>query len=371
MSAQTPLLCIAGGGTGGHVYPALALADAVRKQWPDVEVNFIGAQRGLEAQLLPERDENVLLLNMHRIQGATLASKLKVLLWELPGAVFRIMGAWRTRKPALVVGVGGYASVAGVVAAIIRRIPVVLYEQNAIPGLVNRKLAYLCNRIMLGFPDAARFLPEQKCVATGNIIPEAIRNTRWQAHTPPRLLVMGGSQGAACLNEMLPECCRLLAMQGLEFSVTHVCGPENGRMGSVQAAYREAKVAAEILGYCHDMPAFYAKGDLLVARSGAMTVGEAASCGMPAIFIPLPSAADNHQYYNARALSDAGAALTIEQGHASPALLAGHIKRLLFAPRELERMSKAATTAVGSDAKERQLAVVGQFLKSGKEAVQS
>ncbi|MDQ6971817.1 MAG: glycosyltransferase, partial [Mariprofundaceae bacterium] len=151
MSMRQQRLCIAGGGTGGHVFPALALADAARGRWSGLHVSFIGAERGLEARLLPERGEDVLLLTMHSVQGAGMAQKVRVLFWELPRAVLSIWAHWRSARPHLVVGVGGYASVAGVLAAVLRRIPVVLYEQNAIPGMVNRRLAPFCRSILVGF----------------------------------------------------------------------------------------------------------------------------------------------------------------------------------------------------------------------------
>ena len=135
------MLCIAGGGTGGHVMPALALADAARSKWPDLKVQFIGAERGLEARLLPERGESVLLLAMHGIKGAGLLQKIRVLGLELPKAVLSIRRSWKGARPDLLVGVGGYASVSGVLAALTASVPVVLYEQNAMPGLVNRRLA--------------------------------------------------------------------------------------------------------------------------------------------------------------------------------------------------------------------------------------
>jgi UDP-N-acetylglucosamine--N-acetylmuramyl-(pentapeptide) pyrophosphoryl-undecaprenol N-acetylglucosamine transferase len=164
MSAMVRL-CIAGGGTGGHVMPALALADAMRAHNKDVSVSFIGAERGLEATLLPERGEDVMLLNMHSVQGAGLLQKIKVLLWELPQSVVKIRSVWKVNKPTVLVGVGGYASVAGVVAALLSRIPVVLYEQNAIPGLVNRVLYRFCDVMMLGFASATKHLPHtQKAV---------------------------------------------------------------------------------------------------------------------------------------------------------------------------------------------------------------
>jgi UDP-N-acetylglucosamine--N-acetylmuramyl-(pentapeptide) pyrophosphoryl-undecaprenol N-acetylglucosamine transferase len=359
--SNTPMLCIAGGGTGGHVMPALALADAARARWPELKVEFIGAERGLEARLLPERGEEVLLLSMHAVQGAGLLQRLNVLLRELPKAVLRIRRHWRGHKPTVLVGVGGYASVTGVVAALIGRIPVMLYEQNAVPGLVNRTLARFCRHIMLGFSEAGSRLPAGRSVHTGNIIRRDIVAGHWQAHTPPCLLVLGGSQGARFLNETVPAACRQLAGQGIAFSVRHVCG-KHGDAGALAAAYRDAGITAEVVPFCDDMPGFYASGDLMIARAGAMTVGEVAAFGMPTIFVPLPSAADNHQFHNAKALVDRDAALMAEQASISAAQLADSIAGLFREPERLATMSAAARTAFVGDADQRQLALLAPYL---------
>ncbi len=357
------LLCIAGGGTGGHVMPALSLADIARQRWSDLEVEFIGAERGLEARLMPERGERVFLIAMHAIQGASLLHKLRVLCWEMPRAVSGILGHWRRRRPGLVVGVGGYASVAGVTAAIMSRIPVVLYEQNAVPGLVNRRLAMLCNRIMLGFSQAAGFLPVDKCITTGNQVHPAISAIRWQAHSPPRLLILGGSLGAAFLNEVLPAACALLKGKGREFTVRHVTGTGDDRVHAVEDSYRQAGIKAEVIGFCSDMPGFYASGDMLVARAGAMTVSEAAAVGMPCLFIPLPHAADNHQLRNAEVLATGGAGEILDQRRASVSTAAVQIERLLFDRQRLEHMSLACRQVLPANAGQRQLDVLAGWLE--------
>ncbi|MES0370672.1 MAG: undecaprenyldiphospho-muramoylpentapeptide beta-N-acetylglucosaminyltransferase [Mariprofundaceae bacterium] len=354
-----PNLCIAGGGTGGHVMPALALADAARAAWPELKVTFIGAERGLEARLLPERGEDALLLTMHSVQGAGLGQKLRVLFWELPMAVLKVRKQWKNNRPHLVVGVGGYASVTGVLAALTSSIPVILYEQNAVPGLVNRKLTRFCKAIMLGFADAARLLPAGKTIITGNIVRESIAEVNWQSHTPPRLLILGGSQGAAFLNESVPAACGQLKEKGREFQVTHIAGKNES---SIEQAYRDAGIDADVLGFCNDMPNFYTSGDLMIARSGAMTVGEAAICGIPTIYVPLPHAADQHQYYNAKSIADQGAAIILEQKNSSVPELATQIEALLFDASRLNKMSQAAKTASYVNAKEKQLDALQSFL---------
>lgn len=354
-------LCIAGGGTGGHVMPALALADAARTRWPELTVGFIGAERGLEAKLLPERGEAVMLLPMHAVQGAGVLQKLKVLLWELPRAVRSIRRAWGSEKPDLLVGVGGYASVSGVAAALISSVPVILYEQNAMPGLVNRTLARFCRGVMLGFADAAKHLSASTHV-TGNIVRTPIAAVRWQPHQPPRLLVLGGSQGALVLNRMLPEACAMLAREGREFVVTHVCGRDEAMQQQVRETYAVGAVRAEVLPFCDDMPAFYGSGDLMVARSGAMTVSEAAACGMPALFVPLPHAADDHQRCNAETLANSGAARVLNQRELTAESLAAEIESVLFDSEGLAKMSEAALRQSPAAAGERQLDVLAPYL---------
>jgi len=362
MNREANLLCIAGGGTGGHVFPALALADIVRRRWPHLQVSFIGAERGLESGLLPERGEAALFLTMHSVQGAGFMQRLRVLVWELPRAILRIWKHWRAARPRLVVGVGGYASVAGVIAAILRRIPVVLYEQNAVPGLVNRKLARFCQGIFLGFAEAADGLPRNKCRHTGNLVPQAIREVHWQPHTPPRLIVLGGSQGAKFLNETVPVSCRILTQAGHIFTVTHVAGEGAGRVEAIAKIYHDAGTDAEVTGFCRDMPGLYAMGDLMIARAGAMSVSEAAVAGMPAIFVPLPSAADDHQRHNARSLVSLGAAIIVDQENSDAGVLASEIEKLLFDAKRLKSMSEAAVKAVPDQGEEKLLDLLGTWL---------
>jgi len=361
--SRAPLLCIAGGGTGGHVMPALALADAARARWPQLSVCFIGAERGLEATLLPERGEQVQLLAMHGIKGAGLLQRLRVLLWELPKSVMSIRRQWQGERPDLLVGVGGYASISGVAAALISRIPVVLYEQNAMPGLVNRTLARFSRCVMLGFEAASHKLAGRvHRVVTGNVVRQSIGATRWQAHLPPRLLVLGGSQGALILNQTVPEACRLLALEGREFAVSHIVGSDKNTQQNVREMYVQAAIKAEVLPFCEDMAAFYGSGNLMVARAGAMTVCEAACVGMPTLFVPLPHAADDHQRHNAETLAGVGAAVVLAQQTLNAESLAAQIETHLFDSEKLAVMSQAACAVAPYAAQENQLNVLAEFL---------
>ena len=176
---------------------------------------------------------------------------------------------------------------------------------------------------------------------------------------PPRLLVLGGSQGALFLNETVPAACRQLREQGRAFQVTHIAGKNESL---ILKAYRDAGIDADVLEFCNDMPDFYASGDLMIARSGAMTVGEAAICGMPTIFVPLPHAADHHQFYNAKTIADRGAAIILEQQNCPATELAMQIETLLFNTSRLTEMSQAAKIAAAVNAKEKQLDALQAFL---------
>ncbi|MDQ6950462.1 MAG: undecaprenyldiphospho-muramoylpentapeptide beta-N-acetylglucosaminyltransferase [Mariprofundales bacterium] len=354
-------VCIAGGGTGGHLMPALALADAMRGRWPDLTVRFIGAERGLEAKMLPERGEEVLLLSMHAVSGAGIWQRMWVVCAELPRAVRVILKSWREQKPKLVIGVGGYASAMGVVAAIIARIPVLLYEQNAIPGMVNRQLARFARRVLLGMEAAARHLPTAKAVVCGNLVRSEIATARWQPHEPPQLLVLGGSQGARFLNETMPLVAAVLQKSGCLFTVRHQCGRDNE--AAVSAAYQQGGIAAEVVPFCHDMVDFYTSGNLLVARAGAMTVAESAVVGVPTIFIPLPGAADDHQFHNAKAQADDGAAVVLRQEEATPESLASMITVLLQRPEKLQQMHDAAVRHAPRHAADKMLTEIAPFLE--------
>lgn len=364
---SAPMICIAGGGTGGHVMPALALADAAREQWLGLDVKFIGAERGLEARLLPERNESVLLLKMHAVQGAGFLQRVRVLCWELPLAVFKILRVWRKQKPTVLVGVGGYASVAGVVAALLARVPVILYEQNAIPGLVNRVLYRFCHTMMLGFASAKQHLPNtEKVTVTGNVVRKPIAALAYKVPSKPHLLVTGGSQGAMFLNETVPLACVKLAQQGLLFSVTHLVGEGEGRVAAVKTIYDQQGIDADVQAFSNEMPALFQKSSLLIARSGAMTVCEAAAVGLPAFFVPLPGAADNHQYYNAKALEGVGGAIIINQKKCGELNLTLKLSKTLFNRCKLQTMSEKSKAAFIDDASQLQLKVLAPFLEEAK-----
>jgi len=199
-------------------------------------------------------------------------------------------------------------------------------------------------------------------VVTGNVIRQEICAVRYQSHEPPCLLIVGGSQGAMFLNETVPKACAKLADKGACFQVIHVVGAGEGRIEAAQAIYRGAGIPAEVISFSDDMPSLFARASLMVARAGAMTVGEAAAVGMPCLFVPLPWAADNHQYHNARVMEEAGAAMILNQHTCDEALLALKLDKTLCRPSTLARMHRAARRTFIRNAKVLQLQVLAEYL---------
>ncbi|MDX8377901.1 MAG: undecaprenyldiphospho-muramoylpentapeptide beta-N-acetylglucosaminyltransferase [Mariprofundales bacterium] len=353
-------LCIAGGGTGGHVMPALAWADMARQHFV-IDVLFIGAERGLEATLLPQRGETPLLLRMHAIQGASRWQQLRVLAWELPRAILKILWSWRKNKPRLVIGVGGYASAAAVFAAVLARVPVILHEQNAIPGMVTRKLAPFCNILLLGFKQSQEYLPNKvKTLVTGNPVRKDVQSVSWQQHSPPCLLIMGGSQGARVFNQLAPQACGLLYAKGMRFNVLHLSGRGNDEL--VRDIYLKLGVSAEVLPFCPNIADYYAKADILLSRAGAMSVCEIAKVGIPSVFVPYPYAADAHQHHNAKAMQDASAAILLEEQALDAEKLAETLELLLLDSEKLAQMHDQAKRVFPDDCEKIVLPLLASYL---------
>jgi UDP-N-acetylglucosamine--N-acetylmuramyl-(pentapeptide) pyrophosphoryl-undecaprenol N-acetylglucosamine transferase len=295
---------IAGGGTGGHVFPALALGTALVER--GLEIAFVGTPSGLEARLVRAAGRSLHLLPGRQVRGGGLRGAMvgAAALARGLGSALRLLGRLR---PRLVVGVGGYASVAGVVAARARRLPVVLLEQNAIPGAANRNLGRAAQRICVGFAEAAAFFPRGRAVHTGNPVrPEVLA-----ARPPPRrdrtgLLIFGGSQGAHNLNKTAVVAPESLGSKARALRVRHQTGAAD--RPEVAAAYERLGVDAQVEAFVDDMGSAYRAADVVVSRAGAMSCAEITAMGLPAILVPYPYAADDHQRRNAEVLAEAGAA---------------------------------------------------------------
>jgi UDP-N-acetylglucosamine--N-acetylmuramyl-(pentapeptide) pyrophosphoryl-undecaprenol N-acetylglucosamine transferase len=347
---------IAGGGTGGHVYPALAVAGEIRRRRPDAPIVFVGTARGLETELVPRAGFPLETIRARGLVGKSAGALLQGAL-TLP---LGLADSWRlvTRhRPSAVLGVGGYAAGPVVATAWARRIPTVLHESNAVPGLTNRLLSGIAGRIAVGGEEARRALPG--AVVTGNPVrPEFFSIAPLDGRPPSRklhLLVVGGSQGAAILNRVVPRALGALAGEGLLAGVVHQGGRrgmENADSpGGLRTLYREAGLAeASVVEFLHDLPSELAAADLIVCRSGAMTVAEVAAAGRPALFVPFRLATHGHQEANARALERAGAATVVTEAEAEAGELTGALRRLLSDPAHLSAMGRAARGLARPDA---------------------
>lgn len=328
---------IAAGGTGGHVFPALAVAEVLRDR--ACRVVWLGTQRGIEARLVPAAGIPVEWMRISGLRGKGLGSWLAAP-FRLLQALGDALGAVRRARPDVVLGLGGFvAGPAGVAARLCRR-PLVIHEQNAIAGLTNRILARFATRVAEAFPGS--FAPAVGAVAIGNPLRRQIEALPLRCAMPrpqAQLLVFGGSQGAAALNRAVPEALALLTAAERP-AVLHQSG--RGRQAEVAAAYAAAGVAADVREFIDDMAGAYRAADLVVGRAGATTIAEVAAIGRPALLIPFPFAADDHQTVNARSLEHAGAARVLPQKETTAEALAKSIQEILADDVLRARMTQAS-----------------------------
>jgi UDP-N-acetylglucosamine--N-acetylmuramyl-(pentapeptide) pyrophosphoryl-undecaprenol N-acetylglucosamine transferase len=340
-------IIVAGGGTGGHLFPGIAVVEELRRRQPDVEVTFVGTDKGIEARVLPARGERLELLEVAPLKGRT-AAELMRSLTMLPGAFSRASGLVSRHRPDLVLGVGGYASGPMLLAAAARGVPTAILEQNAHVGLTNRMLAPLAGRAYVAFEEAAQQIGARRAKLLGNPVRRAFVDAARAAMIDPdgfearsrRIFVLGGSQGAKVLNETVPAALARLGLAARGVSVLHQTGA--AMRDGVEARYRELGVDAEVVSFVDDMAKAYASASLVVARAGATTLAEVCAIGRPAILVPYPFAADDHQARNAEALERAGAAVAIRQEALSAERLAREAGRLLDDPAARQAMAEAA-----------------------------
>jgi UDP-N-acetylglucosamine--N-acetylmuramyl-(pentapeptide) pyrophosphoryl-undecaprenol N-acetylglucosamine transferase len=335
-------MLVAGGGTGGHVFPGIALAEEVVGRHPANDVVFVGTARGLEATVVPEAGFPIELIEVRGLKGKGPLGVLANLLL-LPRALldsFRILRRWR---PDVVVGVGGYASGPVVLAAWLMRIPTAVQEQNAVAGVTNRLLGRFVKAAFTAFPEALSQFPRHKVHQLGNPIRRTLMENFMSpdaAHPVPRVLVFGGSQGAHALNMRVIEALPHLADLRETIRFTHQTGARDREQ--VERGYSACGFLPDVREFISDMSAAYAECDVVVCRAGATTLAELTVCKRPSILIPFPAAADNHQVVNARSLASAGAAIMIEERDLTGELLAREIRALLGSPERRERMARAA-----------------------------
>jgi UDP-N-acetylglucosamine--N-acetylmuramyl-(pentapeptide) pyrophosphoryl-undecaprenol N-acetylglucosamine transferase len=335
---------IAGGGTGGHVIPGLAIAQELQKTY-DADVLFIGTARGIENRLVPAAGFPLRLVKVGALKNVSIATRLKTL-FDLPRAVWESGRIFSEFRPNVVIGVGGYASGPAMAAAILRRIPTLAFEPNVVPGFANRAVARFVSEAAVHFSETSKYFP--RCIVTGVPVRHAFFEVASITHANPTLLVFGGSQGAHAINRVVLESAEQLRARVPNLHIIHQTGGRD--YNDAQAAYAKLNREVEVYRFIDDMPALFARADLILCRSGASTVAEIAAAGKPAILIPFPRAADDHQKRNAEALEKAGAAVMIEEPKLNPETLVENVTTLLSDLTRLSKMGNAAKSLAHPDA---------------------
>jgi UDP-N-acetylglucosamine--N-acetylmuramyl-(pentapeptide) pyrophosphoryl-undecaprenol N-acetylglucosamine transferase len=343
-----PRVLIAGGGTGGHIIPALAVARELVARHA-AEVLFVGTARGMETRLVPEAGFDLRLIDVGPLKKVSLLTRLRTLM-SLPRSVYDCVRLIREFKPDVVFGVGGYASGPAMAAALRLKVPSMVFEPNAMPGLANRLVGRRVQAAAVNFPSAAKWF--RNCEVTGIPVRPKFFAIEPPVAPEPHLLVFGGSQGARIFNIFLPQVIPALldAVPGL--TILHQSGARHAE--STQAAYAASGADPrrwQVLPFIDDMPARFAQVHLVMARSGASTVAELAAAGKPSLLVPFAAAADDHQKRNAEAMVDAGAAVfLVEQDLSVPGKLLEMLTGLLTSPMQLAAMADAARTQAHPDA---------------------
>ncbi|MBJ6759196.1 undecaprenyldiphospho-muramoylpentapeptide beta-N-acetylglucosaminyltransferase [Myxococcaceae bacterium JPH2] len=333
---------IAGGGTGGHLFPGIALAEEVVTRHHANEVVFVGTERGLESRVVPREGYPLELVKVQGLKGKGLVGLLKGLL-ALPLAFIESFRILARQKPDVVVGVGGYASGPVVLAAWLMGIPTAIQEQNALPGITNKLLGRVVRVVFTAFDEARRFFPEKKVQLIGNPIRRKLMDNYLRssaAHEHFSLLIFGGSLGARGVNARMLEALEHLGDLKEQLSFFHQTGKND--VESVRQSYADKGFHATVVDFIDDMSSAYARADLVVCRAGATTLAELTVCKKASILIPFPQATDNHQEVNAKALVDAGAAMMFRESELTGQKLAETLRALMSEPAKLKQMEKRA-----------------------------
>lgn len=326
MSQKQKCALVMAGGTGGHIFPGLAVAAGLREQgW---RVHWLGAPDSMEARLVPPQGFPLETIHFGGVRGKGVLT-LALLPLRLLRAFAQAVGVMRRVRPDVLLGFGGYIAFPGAVMGVAMGKRLVIHEQNAVAGMVNKWLAHIADRVFIAFPGA--FKPRRRLRCVGNPLRAEFAATAEPAQRfagregPLRLLVVGGSLGAAALNEAVPQALALLP-EAERPQVVHQSGAS--QIDALQAHYRQAGVVASLLPFIDDMAAAYAGADVVICRAGASTVSEIAAVGVPALFVPFPHAVDDHQTVNARHLVDADAAWLLQQSELTPQVLADWLRGL-------------------------------------------
>ncbi|GAB4387574.1 MAG: undecaprenyldiphospho-muramoylpentapeptide beta-N-acetylglucosaminyltransferase [Thermodesulfovibrionales bacterium] len=348
---------IAGGGTGGHLFPGIAVAEEIKARDKEAEILFIGTERGIEARVIPGEGYPIRFLRAEGVLGRSLPRKA-VSLWRLAGSVFGAKAIFRETAPDLVIGTGGYVSAGPVIAARLMSVPTVLMEQNLVPGLANRYLARLADAVAVTYHESMSFFPRPKAYLTGNPVrPRILKGRREDglrlfSLDPGRVTVFvsGGSSGARSLNNAMVAA--LNHLLGLRDSIQFLHQTGERDYESVRKAYRKMEFRAMVAPFIYEMPEAYAVADIVVSRAGATTLAEITSLGKPAVLVPYPHAA-GHQEFNARKLLEAGAAAMILDHELGGEALASHVRELAGSEEKRAAMRRQSRSLGKPDAARR------------------
>jgi UDP-N-acetylglucosamine--N-acetylmuramyl-(pentapeptide) pyrophosphoryl-undecaprenol N-acetylglucosamine transferase len=328
---------IAGGGTGGHIIPGLAIARALQAKY-SADILFIGTARGLETKLIPSAGFELKLVKVGALKGVSVAKRARTM-FDLPRAIWAAGRMIREFQADVVIGVGGYASGPAMIAAILRGVPTLAFEMNAVPGLANRIVARFVSASAVHFEDTKKYF--RNATVTGvPVRQQFFIAAEKHERERPMILVTGGSQGAKALNKAFREAAPELLKRVPGLRIVHQTGERD--LADTKTAYEQAGIEANVSAFITDMPAAFAQADLLMCRAGASTVAEVAAAGKPAIFVPFPFATDDHQKRNAEALTAKGAALLIAESELTPERIANEVSSIITNPQRLKEMSLAA-----------------------------
>jgi UDP-N-acetylglucosamine--N-acetylmuramyl-(pentapeptide) pyrophosphoryl-undecaprenol N-acetylglucosamine transferase len=356
---------IAGGGTGGHLMPGIAVARESLGRAPGSRILFVGADRGIERRVVPEEGFPLVTLDVGGFKRTGWRRRIAHFR-SLLGALVRAVGIVRGFRPDVAVGLGGYASFPVMAAAIVCRVPRLVMEQNVYPGLANRLVGRFADRVAVPDEAAAAFFGA-RAVVTGNPVrPEFKAIPARSAGSPVHVLVTGGSQGAESVNRAVVEALGWLRARGLSLEFVHQTGER--QVAEVRRAYVEAGFEAEVGSFFPDFASRYAWADLIVCRAGATTVAEIRAAGRAALFIPLAFAADDHQRKNARAMVDAGAARMLDPEELSGELLAEQIAGLVSQPERLAELGERARALAVPDAEARIVDLIERIVGGERES---
>jgi len=351
-------LVFAGGGTGGHLFPAIALAEEFKARFPDCRLVFVGGRGRIEERIVPQYGYELRLLDVEGIKNRS-GWKMAVALMKAARSTIAAIGMLREIRPEGVIGTGSYSSAPVVAAARLLGIRTAILEQNALPGVTNRMLGRFANRIYIAFDEARGHFPAGRTLLTGTPIRKTIM--RRESFTRPdkfSLLVFGGSQGATAINTAFLDAAEYLTDVWGDMRVVHQSGDEGYELA--QSSYRRKGLKVEVVRFIDDMAGAYASASLVICRAGATSIAEITAVGLPSILIPYPFAADDHQTVNARSMSEAGASVMIPQDKLTGKTLADAVRRLYGRPGELKAMREKARSLGRPDAAS---AIADNFLR--------